>query len=60
MRFTSEQAFDASDAGEPIMISRTDAVRICGDHDCGFEEFEVDTGVAEMYDAGVLLAWLGY
>lgn len=46
-RFTAEDAFDASECGEPIVINRLWADKVIASH--GAE-----------YDAATVLAWLGY
>lgn len=60
MRFTVEEAFEASECGEPIMISRAAALRIVNQHDCG-EDFDASPlSVSDTLDAADLLRWLGY
>lgn len=65
-RFTSEEAFEAAEEGEPIMLSLQAAKRICRDHGADWYEFadEHQTDFAQMADACVpahrLLGWLGY
>jgi len=61
MRFTADQAFEASEDGDPIMISAASAAAIIGQHQATLCEFESDRGErAESYDAAAVLAWLGY
>lgn len=64
-RFTTEDAYEASEAGEPIMLTRAAAERIIEDHDCDYHEAmeflarELPDGKAHI-DAAVVLGWLGY
>ena len=60
MRFTTEEAYDASECGEPIMLSRADAERIIRDHDAEGDFFAEHAGESGAYDAAALLGWLGY
>ncbi len=64
-KFTTEEAYDASECGEPIMLAHEDVVRICGRQesaDCAphlfYEEHQLNS--AQPVDAAVLLGWLGY
>lgn len=63
MRFTAEDAFDASDAGEPIMLSAADVADIVEAHDAAGEDFFSETprqpGQRE-WNAADVLSWLGY
>jgi hypothetical protein len=63
MRFTAEDAFDAQDEGEPIMVPASTARRIVHEHAASFDDFTRDA-MAGQYpthlDAAVVLAWLGY
>lgn len=61
-KFTAEQAFAAATAGEPIMVSRPAAHRICRDHGAELGDYEHDTGdiAADEIAADRLLGWLGY
>lgn len=66
-RFTTEQAFDAADCDEPIMLTRAAAMKICNDHSALWYEFLGDemkwnetAPEPEMVAADRLLAWLGY
>jgi hypothetical protein len=58
MRFTEDEARQASEAGEPIMLDRDWVRSILADHHIEFEEF-VDS-LALPVDAAVLLDWIGY
>lgn len=61
MHFTAEEAFEASDIGDPIYITRRAAWRIvtAGDYDAqGFDALFVDG--CDSIDAAKLLAWLGF
>jgi hypothetical protein len=64
MQFTAEEAFEASDCEEPIMITRAAAMRLVSEHDATWEEFEADnkgTGIGfNTFDAAHVLRWLGY
>jgi len=60
-RFTAEDAFDASESGEPIMLTRAAARRILNDHDADGDFFaDHAPDEAGAYDAAALLGWLGY
>lgn len=67
MRFSAEQAFEASDEGEPIMLDHGAALAIIRQHDTGhasdaeaWGEFVADMPAVVHLDAANLLAWLGY
>lgn len=62
MRFTAEQAFEASAEGEPILLSLDDVARICRAHGLDHAEYLADlagSGKATN-DAAELFGWLGY
>lgn len=61
--FTTEDAYDASDCGEPIMLNAASVARMCRDHDASPGEFYDDHSDIEPngdVDAAILLGWLGY
>lgn len=62
MRFTADDAFEASQDGEPIMISSGAAARMIANHGASLEEYETESGLAmpAEIDAASVLAWLGY
>lgn len=65
MRFTADQAYEAHQEGEPIIITRAAAMHIIGQHDCeGWEQFLADNAGAgighDTFDAWHVLSWLGY
>lgn len=61
MRFTADDAFDAADAGEPIVMEVQAARKLCRDHDASFEDWIQDCAEPErLYHADAILAWLGY
>lgn len=63
MRFTSEEAFEANEQGEPIMVTYAAARLICEDHGADIGEFHGDTQTVIQgapINAATLLAWLGY
>lgn len=63
--FTTEDAYDASECGEPIMLSQAAALRMMRQHDIPevdqriFFEENPSNDRSET-DAAVLLGWLGY
>ncbi len=57
MRFTEDEARQASETGEPIMLGRAGVRQILADHHIEFEEF-VDSLTLPI-DAATLLDWLG-
>lgn len=66
-RFTAEQAHEAHEEGEPIIIALQAARRIVGAHETGedFDDFLASQGAAigntpGQYDAWTVLEWLGY
>lgn len=63
-RFTTEEAYEASDCGEPIMLGAEDVARICRrqqSDDCTPDQFYADhPALNGQFDAAVLLGWLGY
>lgn len=67
MRFTTEEAYDASECGEPILLKPADVARIANEHDCGYPHGTAAAFFAEYpdsewkeTDAASLLGWLGY
>ena len=69
MRFTSEEAFEADDSGEPIMVEWSAVVAICKEHGCLITdnsdpfagEWSAEFGSqAQAVNAAKLLEWLGY
>lgn len=63
--FTAEEAFEASEDGEPIMLDRAAAFRlVVREHDGDWSYFLRDTqpGAVDFQpvDAAVALRWLGY
>ena len=59
MRFTSEEAFEARDCGEPILLNRRSVERILRGHDADGDYF-AGREPSEEYDAADVLEWLGY
>lgn len=62
-RFSTQQAFDASECDEPVMITAAAANEIIQDHGADSVEFwdEISPGIfAREVDAARVLAWLGY
>ena len=58
---TAEQIFDASDEGEPVMISHAQAVREIKAHSLDPAEFFAECGpFTGEIDGAAVLAWLGY
>lgn len=65
MRFTSEEAREAHEDGDPIMVTRLSAVGLIAQHPAGpftqqVEEFYAECGNIERYDAWAVFSWLGY
>jgi hypothetical protein len=65
MRFTVEQAFEASEDQDPIMLAIGDIKNICDEHDLALSAFydAIDCGkdmLAIPCDAAHLFGWLGY
>lgn len=60
MTFTANDAYDASENGEPIMMERAMAERYVLRHGCSVEEFREECGETSEYDAWAVLSWLGY
>lgn len=58
--FTADEAFEAAETGEPIMIDWTFARDICADHGVDIADMVEDIGDKAEYDAAVILGWLGY
>lgn len=60
-KFTATEAYEASNDGEPIMITKADAAQIIGRHDVDKSEGMLFLeGCAEQVDAWSVLEWLGY
>jgi hypothetical protein len=66
MRFTAEQAFEDSEAGEPIILTALEAAYICRQHDASYEDYAKEDATEfpmlpyGEVDAAKLLGWLGY
>ena len=60
MRFTSEEAFDASTRGEPYMMPRYWVENQVEAHGLFVRDIYDDLPWQTHYDAAVVLAWLGY
>ena len=58
MKFTFEDAVQASRDGEPIMLGSRDVRRILRNHSIDFEEL-IDSLLLPI-DAKTLLEWVGY
>ncbi len=53
--------FATYDDAAAAEISRSEAERIIGDHDCeGWQTFLADIGDKEVYSGQEILDWLGY
>lgn len=66
MRFSADQAFEAAQDGDPIILDTVTIANILRQHGDG-EDFTVELYVSETeahgnnpYDAAELLGWLGY
>jgi len=60
MKFTSEDAYLAHQAGDPILLGPAAVARILRQHDADLADFQADCGCTEQTDAWELLGWLGY
>lgn len=60
MRFTSEEAFESAERGEPIIVTAGWAWLQCRTHQSNYLEMEQELGVHEIYAAHEVLEWLGY
>lgn len=60
MRFTADDAFEAKESGDPIMLDEVDTARLLRRHDASLAEMQEDLGKASCYDAADVLGWLGY
>jgi hypothetical protein len=62
MRFTAEEALDFQGTDDAIFLDDAAATAICEEHDASFQDFltEANHFAGGQYDAGDLLAWLGY
>ena len=60
--FSAEEAYEAHEEGEPIMLSAKRARRMVEvEHQAEpWSEFIAHAGEAEEYDAWIVLEWLGY
>ena len=58
--FTSEEAFDARDAGESIMLSLDEVHAVIEHHSLDADEFLAARGGSWHIDAAEVLDWLGY
>jgi hypothetical protein len=68
-RYTAQEAFEARDAGESIMLDCEGVKRLCEAHggtpqsDTYFERFYNENpfiGAHSLIDAAAVLEWLGY
>lgn len=62
MLFTAEDAYEASEEGEPILLTHAAIARICRNHDVSPEEYIqhcIDAS-EDSLDAATLMGWLGY
>jgi hypothetical protein len=57
--FTSEEAYEAHNDGEPIMVSRAWATKIVT-REAGDDATEFLASLPASVDAWVVLSWLGY
>lgn len=63
MKFSAEEAFEADDAGEPIMMDAEAAKKLVAEHSCLWSEFlreECNHLPTTQYNAAKVLGWLGY
>jgi hypothetical protein len=65
MRFSSDDAFQASMDGDPIILTALQAAKICRDHDVDYADYVSDAAWPKLsplgdVDAAYLLGWLGY
>jgi hypothetical protein len=64
MRFSAEEAHDAHDDGEPIMLGNAALLSILSEHSANVDQFEGDhpnhVYVQNPIDAWTVLEWLGY
>ena len=64
MRFTFEDAADASETGEPIWLTIADTNKICREHGTNYGQYMAENGDPNnpetQYDAFHVLCWLGY
>jgi hypothetical protein len=61
-KFSAQEAFEASEDGEPIEISAKAALRIIEKHNTDAFDFFAQPGVAgaTWIDAAIVFEWLGY
>jgi len=63
MSVTADQAFEARDAGEPVMITGPHALKLVASHD-QLEDFLIDAEYCRdpsaQVDLADVLEWLGY
>lgn len=57
---TAQDIFEASDEGNPLLVSRAQVEREIFEHGADFVEFAMEYGERSIYDAAVVLRWLGY
>ena len=64
VRFTTAEAYEADDCGEPIMMTRSAVERLFRKHDLSGAEcvdfWLANPGVNNEFNAAKVLAWLGY
>ena len=60
MSVPTEQAFEARDAGEPVMISAYHAVKLVVSHGQNINEFFAGRDDCKPVDLADVLEWLGY
>lgn len=63
MNYSAEECMDASDEGEPFLISEKQATKILKDHGMTMAEYLADVNLLITpicFDAGALAKWLGY
>ena len=64
MRFSADDAFQASMDGDPIILTALQAAVICRQHGADYVDYAKDRWFPMLpegkVDAAYLLAWLGY
>ena len=67
MKFTAQQALDASEAGDPILLTERDVARLLRAHNAtspwpklSAHDLLPDPDADGRWDAWAILAWLGY
>ena len=60
--FTTDDAFEAADIGDPIKMTRSAVVKMIERHSIDPDEFFDELGSCDdgEYDADAVLLWLGY